>query len=96
MVIYHMMTGLTLKSMCKINQTVLFRRIRRNVFLRQPVILTSSPETTALENQAVIAPNRWHLAVRPQGSETMQTGVFQGSFRFFGAASAGELVRSEA
>ena len=50
------------------NQTVLLRRIRRNVFLRQPIILTSSPETTALENQAVIAPDRWHFTADLQDS----------------------------
>jgi len=46
------------------NQAVLLRRIRRDVFLRQLVIMAGGPETTALKHQAVIASYRRHFVGR--------------------------------
>jgi hypothetical protein len=71
-----------------LNQAVLLRRVRRNVFLRKPVDVTGSPETTALKNQAVIASDCRHLPLRPHGSETVQASAFQSYFRFFGPPPA--------
>lgn len=38
-----------------LNETVLLRRVGRDVFLLQPVIPAGLPETTTLKDQAIVA-----------------------------------------
>ncbi len=70
---------------------VLFRCVRRDELLRQPIVSTRLPKLPALEDQAMVATED-RCAHRTQRSESLRTGRFDGPLRLLGSTPEGELV----
>ena len=70
---------------------ILFRRIRCDELLRQPIIPTGLAKPPTLEDEAVVAPQDWR-SYRPQRPKPGETGRFDRPFRLFCATPQGELV----
>jgi hypothetical protein len=74
-----------------LDHAVLFRRIRRNEFLRQAVIPAEIPESFTLKHKSVIASDYGFVLLAPGGSKPVDTGIFQSPFSFIGTSSESEL-----
>lgn len=64
------------------NHAILFRRVRRHEFLRQPIVATGRSEAAALKDQPVVAADHRHRALWAQRAKSVQAGRFQRSLRF--------------
>lgn len=73
------------------DDSVLLRRIRRDTFLLQPIVPTSLPKAPALKNQAIVAAED-QRAPWTQGSKSLQTRRFNGSFCLLGSAPYRKLI----
>lgn len=73
------------------NDTVLFRRVRRDKLLCKFIITACFTEASALEHQAVITADNRHSFVRAQRAETFDAGIFKCPFGFSGPSSKGKL-----
>ena len=70
---------------------ILFRRIRCDELLRQPIVPTGLPEPPTLEDQAVIAPQD-RRPYRPERPKPGQAGGFHRALGLLGPTPKSELV----
>jgi hypothetical protein len=75
--------------------TVLLWCIWSNEFLGQIILTACSTETTALEDQAIIAPDNGRITLRPKSPESVETCLLDGALRLTGSAAKRELASDQ-
>lgn len=70
---------------------ILFRRVRRDELLLQPIVPTGLPEPTALKDQAIVAAED-RCGHRTQGPKSLQARRFDRPFRLLRPTAQGELI----
>ena len=74
------------------DDAILFRCVRRDEFLRKPIIATGSPEPAALKDQPIVTTHNWHRALGPQCAEPLEAGRLERPFGLLGSAAQGEFI----
>ena len=67
------------------NETILFRRIRRDQFLLESIVSTRLGKPPTLKDQTIIAAEYRGRSPRTQGTKANETGRFNRSFGFLGS-----------
>ena len=73
------------------NDPILFRRIRRDELLLQPIVSTGLSKSPTLDDQPIVAAED-RCALRTQGPKSLQTRRFDRPFRLLCPTAQGELI----